>query len=215
MHIERNAEPAVRASKDLAEGEHSSTGIQKVMSHALTQHVSATSSTVPVLVSSTTEPQKEILTYALLDTQSDSTFVLEDLALELNVNTQPVQLKLSTLTAVNTVIASKTASGLQVRGFNSETPVQLKQAYTLDFIPVDKSHIPTKGTALQWSHLKHRSNKLPPLQDCEVGLLIGYDCPSALAPLEVITCVENEPFAQRTVLGWSIIGLANPYLDRQ
>lgn len=80
------------AIKDLAEGEHSSTGIQRVMSHALT-HVSATSSIVPVLVSSTTEPQKEILTYALLDTQSDSTFVLEELALKLNVSMQPVQLK--------------------------------------------------------------------------------------------------------------------------
>lgn len=78
------------------------------MAHALTQYVSATSSIVPVLVSSTTEPKKEILTYALPDTQSDSTFILEDLAAELNVNTQSVQLKLSTMTAVNTVITSKT-----------------------------------------------------------------------------------------------------------
>lgn len=48
-----------------------------------------------------------------------------------------------------------------------------------------------------------------------MGLLIGYDCPLALAPLEVIKGSENEPFAQRTVLGCSIIGSANPYLDRQ
>lgn len=46
-------------------------------------------------------------------------------------------------------------------------------------------------------------------------MLIGYDCPSALAPLEVIMGNESEPFAQRTVLGWSIIGSANPHLDRQ
>ncbi len=56
---------------------------------------------------------------------------------------------------------------------------------------------------------------MPPLQNCEVGLLIGFDCPSALAPLEVIIGGENEPFAQRTELGWSIIGLSNPHLDRQ
>ena len=119
------------------------------------------------------------------------------------------------MTSVDTVIASKATCGFRVREFNSETCVQLKQAYTWDFIPVDKSHIPTRETALQWPHLKRLANKLQPLQHCEVGLLIGYDCPSALAPLEVITGTETEPFAQRTALGWSIIGSANPHLDRR
>lgn len=59
------------------------------------------------------------------------------------------------------------------------------------------------------------ANKLQPLKDCEGGLLIGYDCASALAPLEVITGSEDEPFAQKTMLDWSIIGSANPHLDRQ
>nr|XP_043906906.1 uncharacterized protein LOC122785246 [Solea senegalensis] len=216
LHIEREKAPAEMSDGDpVVRKDHARKEIHKVMAHAITQHASATSSIVPVLVSSATVPQKEILTYALLDTQSDSTFILEDLASELNVDTQSVQLKLSTMTAVNTVIASKTAFGLQVRGLNSDTYVQIKQAYTRDFIPVDKSHIPTKSTALQWSHLKHLSSKLPPLQDCEVGLLIGYDYPSALAPLDVITGSVNEPFAQRTMLGWSIIGSSNPHLDRQ
>lgn len=189
--------------------------VRNVMSHTLTRYSSATSSIVPVFVSLAEDPHSEILTYALLDTQSDSTFILGDLVSALNVKTQPVQLKLSTMTAVDTVIASKVACGLQVRGLHSESHVQLRQAYTRDFIPVDKSHIPTKDTALQWPHLRQLANKLQPLQDCEVGLLIGYDCPSALAPLEVIVGSENHPFAQRTVLGWSIIGSANPYLDRK
>ncbi|XP_029922895.1 uncharacterized protein LOC115370126 [Myripristis murdjan] len=119
------------------------------------------------------------------------------------------------MTAVDTIINSKITGGFQIRGLNSEVHVQIQQAYTRDFIPVDKSHIPIKTTALQWPHLSHLANELPPLQDCQVGLLIGYDCPSALAPLEVITGSANEPFAQRTALGWSIIGSANPHMDRQ
>lgn len=186
-----------------------------MMAHTLTQHTCSTSSIVPVFVSSKAEPRQEILTYALLDTQSDSTFILEELAAELDINTQSVQLKLSTMTAVNTLITRKKARGLQVRGFHSDHKVQMQQAYTRDFIPVDKSHIPTRSTTLQWSHLRHLKHELPPLQDCEVGLLIGYDCPSALAPLEVITGCESESFPQRTVLDWSVIGSANPYLDRQ
>lgn len=159
----------------------------KVTSHAVTQRVFATSSIVPVFMSSANEPQKEVITYALLDTQSDSTFILEDLLEELNVETKPVLLKLSTMTAVDTPIASKSVYGLQVRGLQSEKQIQLCQAYTRGFIPVDKSYIPTSKTALLWPHLKHLANKLPLLKDCEVGLLIGSDCPLALAPQEVIT----------------------------
>lgn len=92
--------------------------------------------------------------------------------------------------------------------------MQLPQAYARDFIPVDMSCIPTKNTTLQWPHLKHLANKLPELQDSEVGLLIGYDCPAALVPLQVVVGNENEPFAQETELGWGIIGAANPHLDR-
>lgn len=119
------------------------------------------------------------------------------------------------MTAVDVMTASKRVGGLQVRGLQATSSIQLQQAYTRDFIPVDKSYIPTKKTALQWPHLKHLANQLPPLQNCEVGLLIGYDCSLALAPLEVIIGGENEPFAQRTEFGWSIIGLSNPHLDRQ
>lgn len=163
LHIEK---PAERASKNSFATENNTSTereISKVMTHALTQNTSATSSIVPVLVSSKLERQREILTYALLDTQSDSTFILEDVVTELNVNTQSVKLKISTMTAVNTVIASEIVSGLQVRGLNSEFSVQLQQAYTRDFIPIDKSHIPTKATALQWPHLQHQVTTTPRL----------------------------------------------------
>lgn len=90
------------------------TSVHNVVSYASTQYAPAISNIVPVLVSSVQEPQKEVLTYALLDTQSDSTFILEDLLEDLNVEPQPVKLKLSTMTAVNTVLSSKSIRGLQV-----------------------------------------------------------------------------------------------------
>ena len=215
LHEERDKRPVEAVKKpSTSTDDNASQEVHKVTSHAVMQRAYATSSIVPVLMSSTEEPEREVLTYALLDTQSDSTFILEDLLDELKVDTQPVQLKLSTMTAVDTVIASRSVRGLQVRGLHSEKQIQLRQAYTRDFIPVDKSYIPTKKTALQWPHLKHLANKLPPLQSCEVGLLIGNDCPLALAPVEVITGSENDPFAQRTELGWSIVGSSNPHLDR-
>lgn len=67
-----------------------------VLTNAQTQHASAISSIVPFLVSLTMEPHREILTCALLDTQSNLTFVLEDLIAELNVNSSVAACQWST-----------------------------------------------------------------------------------------------------------------------
>ncbi|KAL6475780.1 hypothetical protein MHYP_G00168200 [Metynnis hypsauchen] len=216
LHEDRNQRPVETiTNSSTSTEEHANQEMHKVLSHASTQRSSATSSIVPVFVSSVQEPHREILTYAILDTQSDSSFVLEDVLDKLNVDVQSVKLKLSTMTAIDTIISSKSVHDLQVRGLYSKICIQLQQAYSRDFIPVDKSYIPMKETASLWPHLRNLADKLPPLQDCDVGLLIGYDCPSALAPLEVVLGDKNQPFAQRSELGWSIIGSTNPHLDRQ
>ncbi|KAL6490189.1 hypothetical protein MHYP_G00005340 [Metynnis hypsauchen] len=49
--------------------------------------------------------------------------------------------------------------------------------------------------------------------DCEVGLLIGYDCSRALAPRQVITGGDDEPYAIKTDLGWSIVG-SSPWVAK-
>lgn len=90
--------------------------VQKVMSHTVTQRASATSSIVPVFISTLDKPQNEILTYALLDSQSDSTFILKDFLDELQVSSQAVKLRLSTMMTTDTVTPSNKVSGLQVRG---------------------------------------------------------------------------------------------------
>ena len=129
---------------------------------------------------------------------------MKDFLDELDVNSQPVKLRLSTMTANDTVTTSFKVRGLQVRGLSGGNPIKVQQAYSCDFIPVDKSYIPTKETALQWPHLKHITSELSPLQSCNIGLLIGYDCPSALALLKVIVGSENEPFAQKTLQSCNI-----------
>ena len=53
----------------------------------------------------------------------------------------------------------------------------------------------------------------PPPLDCEVGLLIGYNCLQALLPREILSGEESHPYAQRTDLGWSIVGRSNPASD--
>ncbi|XP_062600914.1 uncharacterized protein LOC134262527 [Saccostrea cucullata] len=125
----------------------------------------STSMIVPVWLSVQENPSHEILTYALLDTQSDTTFVLDETAAALHVNRQPTRLSFSTMTSQHTIINS-----------------------------------------FRIQNLRELSNELPPLQSCEVGLLIGYNCPQALVPKRTLTGNENQPYGIQTLLGWSVVG---------
>ena len=58
-----------------------------------------------------------------------------------------------------------------------------------------------------WPHLKRIQGKIPPYnEDVDIGLLIGCNCPKVIAPTEVIRSKGEEPYAVRTLLGWSIVG---------
>lgn len=160
---------------------------------------------VPVYLSSTKDPENEHLVYALLDTQSDTTFILKETADKLTTPSEPTRLRLSTMTSTSLIDCCK-FKNLQVRGINSQVRIPLPTTYSREFIPAHRSHIPTCDVARKWRHLKRIENEISPMQDCEVGLLIGYNCPQALAPREFISGSGSQPFAQKTDLGWSIVG---------
>ncbi|XP_065115485.1 uncharacterized protein [Paramisgurnus dabryanus] len=177
-------------------------------SHKVENHETSTNTSmiVPVWVSTERNPGSEKLVYALLDTQSDTVFIERELSNKLHADSCPVRLKLTTMTAKDVIMPSERVSGLKVRGYNSSVFLSLPPAYTKDSIPVSRTHIPTCDTARHWKHLSTIVDKIPPLQDCEVGLLIGYSCPRALAPKEVILGGDDEPYAIHTDLGWSVVG---------
>ncbi|XP_056236444.1 uncharacterized protein LOC130172051 [Seriola aureovittata] len=166
----------------------------------------STSMIVPVWISLEATPESETLVYALLDTQSSNTFVDQGVCERIGAGSEPVKLKLTTMMARDSIIQSERVSGLRVRGFASNSFIDLPPAYSRDFIPLERSHIPTPATAKKWKHLINIAQEIPELMDCEVGLLIGYDCPRVLAPRHVITGSDDEPYGIKTDLGWSIVG---------
>lgn len=162
---------------------------------------------LPVYISHDDNKDKEVLIYALLDTQSDATFIAEDTCTQLGVDGPETHLLLSTLSADNQVMPCKKVTGLRIRGFDSSTVVPIHSAYTKKSIPANRKHIPSSDTAMKWPHLHRIANQLMPITDCQIGLLIGYDCPRALMPREVIPAPGDEAYAQRTDLGWGIVGV--------
>ena len=206
LHPQTQSGGIRKPSRSEDKRESSSTADQAISRRTRTEDDgSKTSMIVPVWLSSKCSPSKEELVYALLDSQSDTTFVLEDTGNKISNNYESTKLKISTMTSTS-VVNCERYSDLQVRGLNSPTRISLPVTYSRQFIPAHRSHIPTKETARRWPHLKQLETELPTMQDCDVGLLIGYNCPQALAPKNFIRGNENEPFAQQTDLGWSIVG---------
>lgn len=165
-----------------------------------------TSMILPVWVSARNRPSDEILVYALLDSQSDTTFIDQSVCDRLDTPKHTVKLKLTTMSAAGMIVQSERVSGLCVRGFNLDTKIDISVAYSKDSIPLDVTHIPTCETAKRWKHFASIIGEMQPLKDCEVGLLIGYNCSRAMTPRQVITGGDEEPYAIRTDLGWSIVG---------
>ncbi|KAI2646032.1 Retrotransposon-derived protein PEG10 [Labeo rohita] len=95
-----------------------------------------TSMIVPVWLSCATKDSPETLVYALLDTQSSNTFIDQDVCDKIQANTEPVKLKLSTMTNRASIENCHRAAGLKVRGYSLQDYIELPPAYTLEYIPL-------------------------------------------------------------------------------
>lgn len=62
---------------------------------------------------------KEILIYALLDSQCDSSFILEVVANDLDGSAEQVKRELSTMSSKRTIVPCRSLQGLQIRGMFS------------------------------------------------------------------------------------------------
>jgi len=148
-----------------------------------------TSQIVPVFVS-TGEDKESFLTYALLDNQSDTSFITQSLADRLLTEKFEETLKIETITSTQRVRCQRLVN-LLVRGMEEDKVINLENVYTTKEIPHERDAIPTPEHAKHWYHLK--SLPLQPLLDVEVGILIGYDCSLALKPIEVAEGEDHEP----------------------
>lgn len=162
---------------------------------------------VPVFLSQRDNPNMERLVYAMLDSQSDTTFILNDTCDALGLVGPKVTLLLSTMSHKDIKVESSKIGGLVIRGFDSTVKIHLPDTFTREVIPANRAHIPSPEMAKHWPHLKGIADKLMPVADCEVGLLVGYNCARALMPREVIPPIDQGPFGQRTDLGWGIVGI--------
>jgi len=156
---------------------------------------------IPVLLSHSDNPEKEVKVYALLDDTSDTTFISEKVKQYSGIVGTPTKLGL------NTMLGREEISVDRIEGLDKRAQVDLPKTYARPSIPCRRDQIPTPETAEKWPHLQKIKSKLAKYdENLDVGLLIGCNCPKALKPKEVILGRNEDPYAVRTLLGWSIVG---------
>ena len=78
---------------------------------------------------------------------------------------------------------------------------------------MNRCHISSADTTRKLPHLASHTSKMPPVLDCDIGLVIGYDCSCALKQRHVNPVDEDGPVAIKTDLGWSIVGITDSDCD--
>lgn len=150
---------------------------------------------------------KKVRVYALLDNASGGTFVKEDSLRRLGINGTDTKRLLTTMHGTQE-IDTKAVDGLVAS--NSQEPdtcIFLPTTYVRQHIPADRDETPRPERLKGWPHLQRISEKLPPyMEDVEIGILIGLNCPSAVRSRDVIWGKENDPYAVRSLLRWHING---------
>ena len=155
-------------------------------------------------MSAGSSPYRETLVYALLDTQSDASYISSDAAKAIDTKYIEELVTMDTLVGESTSKIKK-HQDIRIRGYG-QTETTTIEAYEWDKLICSKQQIPNCINVKQYSHLKDHAHKLPPPLDIPVGMLIGANCPAAFAPLEAILGASGLPFAQKTMLGWTVFG---------
>ena len=167
---------------------------------------------VPVRICLRGREEREIKTYALLDENSQSTFVHESLVDKLSAEKRRASVTTTTINGSKTE-ASFAVSGLIVKPsvefaeMYPCTPMNLPAVYSRKDLDCEEDEIPTPGKIQEYEHLSSIRQKLPEYDETlRLGLIIGANCPRILEPQEVIPGVDSGPYASRSLLGWRVIG---------
>ncbi|KAF0299948.1 hypothetical protein FJT64_027426 [Amphibalanus amphitrite] len=143
-------------------------------------------------------PERALITYALLDAQSDASFMTDSVCKTLQVSGSEVELELSTM-AGTASFSSQLVKDLRIESLADGSVTDLPDMYTRAHIPADRSLIPQPKTCEKWPHLRQLADDIhDEFADAEIGLLLGINCARAIKPREIIPGDNDDPWATVT-----------------
>ena len=145
---------------------------------------------------------KKVLTYAFLDSGSNTSFCTEDLLRKLGAEGKKTSLSLTTMQTSNQSIECSLVN-LEVSDLSEQNLIELPMVYSTPSLPISNDTVGTQEDVNRWPHLK--GIEMQSIES-EVGLLIGSDAPQVLQPKEFRESKDGGPFATRTIFGWVLNG---------
>lgn len=168
-----------------------------------------TSMILPVWIHHKNDPDRRVKVYAVLDDQSDTCFVTDDVIDKLGVTGPVIQLELGTMHAIEKIDTQR-INDLVVSRFDGKVNIPLPKAYTRTHIPGQRGQIPRPEIARKYDHLEKIAGEIPPYEEhLSIGLLIGNNCVRALKPRSILPGRSNDAYAIRKTLGWGVVGARN------
>lgn len=209
---EEETDSSVLASPGHGGEGHSSRGTQREIRTKCTEICESSSfpgkscaKVLLVRVYSSNHPDKSVLTYALIDDQSNRSLATTHLLNLLDVNSEEVEYSLASC-AGSFVFSGRVAEDCVVESLDGSTIMNLPALIECNNIPDVREEIPTPEIARHCTHLMDIQEFIPPLSEARTLLLIGRDLPAAHHVLDQRVGSGNEPFAQKLRLGWIIVG---------
>src|ERR1044072_3150383 len=109
----------------------------------------------------TISQRKRILIYAMLDHQSNASFIKESLFERLNLAGSPVDLNIKTISGTEFARSIK-CKNLILQGLRSNEKIQLRSSYVRNEIAADRASIPSKEIARKYEHLHEVYEEIEP-----------------------------------------------------
>lgn len=166
---------------------------------------------VRVRVGRTSEANKmSVKSLALLDSGSDRTFCAKSLMNRMGIKGKRTQVIVNTMDRSAQWDTSATSIWVEATRGRSPKGLMLEEVLVGANLPHGISNsMASTDDWLRWKHLLS-IKELHPGDDVNIGveIIIGLDHPQALQPLEVRCGGDAEPFAVRTMLGWTLQGAA-------
>lgn len=163
---------------------------------------------VPVRV---TGPLGSKEVYALLDTGSDSTLILSDVATSLGLSGKSLQLEVTSLNG--TSLRRTEAINCCIHSLHEDSVINIERVYTVDSLPISHARVPSETLMQEWRHLDQV--KLHRIPDLKVAMLIGADVSEAHWVIDKRIGTRSQPHAYQTVLGWVVLGPHNGRLKER